>query len=293
MSKKKKLKETKQLQEDDVDASDSPEIKTKADKKEKPKANKKKDFKIWSTFNVYRFLIEILAAVFLVTLGVVILVNKDDAMIAIYIIIAVLTLLLMLFRLIVLIKTRKTDPKKSISYKIIIIEFVIQFIVSILFIIAAVATYKIKSSDSKALENISEHFDKYFAPYTALILYSASVSFFVRAIIFQESDNSFICIVNIVYITIAILLCAFKDELTTKTFVVLVALFAILVAILASIDAGGSFYNYSQNNNKGKKKQKKEEKKDEKEDEDDIELPSETPIIKKDEPEDNQEEIIQ
>ena len=200
MSKKKKLKESKQLQEDDVDASDSPEIKTKADKKEKPKANKKKEFKIWDTFNVYRFLIEIFAFALLLTLGIIILVNKDDAMVAIFIIISGITLLLLLFRLIVLLKTRKTDPKLSISYKIIIIEFIVQFVVSVLFILAAVATHK--SDDSRTLAKIANHFDKYFSPYTALILYSAAVSYFTRAIIFKESESKFICIVNIIYITI-------------------------------------------------------------------------------------------
>lgn len=273
MGKKKKIKESKQLQEDIVDASDNPDIKTKADVKEKKKNTKSKKLDLWNEFNVYRFIIELFATALLITLGVIILNNVNDAMAAIFIIVASLTLLLMLFRIIILIRTRKKDKKSKVSYRIIIVEFIVQFIISTLFIIAAVATIKAKSSDSKALKEIKDHFNDYFAPYTALLLYSASVSYFVRAIIFSESESKFICFTNILYITIALILCAFKDELTAKVIAIIIAVIALLVALFAAVDAGGSFYNYNSRNKK--KKDKSKDKEIEKNNEESIELPAE------------------
>ncbi|MCR5350026.1 MAG: hypothetical protein K6E20_03440 [Acholeplasmatales bacterium] len=273
MSKKKKIKESKQLENEVVDASDNPEIKTKADVKEKKASKEKKKFELWKEFSVYRFIIEIFAAALLITLGIIILVNVNDAMAAIFIIISTITLLLMLFRIIVLLKTRKKDKKSSASYKIIIVEFIVQFVISILFIIAALATIKSKDSDSKTLEDIKDHFDKYFAPYTALLLYSASVSYFVRAIIFSESESKFVCFTNIAYITLALVLCAFREGLTAKVMAIIIASIALVIALFAAIDAGGSFYNYNNRNKKAKEKAS-EEGKENKEDKG-LDLPAE------------------
>lgn len=252
--KKKELIEeetqVKELENDNVDATDSAvPMPEKEDKKEKINETPKKKIKLlgaWDKFNGYKFIIEIVATILLVTLGFLILFNREEAMFAIFLITGGVPLVTMIIRGVILIRKRKETDKKLIRF--IICEFIIEFILSIAMIFAASMTIASKDPDADASIKISNWFNDTYAYWATGILYVASISYFIRTIIFKEYTDRFKFWLNIALITLALVLIWFKDNLTAWVIAIVIAIFAFLSAIVIGTDAGGGYFNYHKRN---------------------------------------------
>ena len=268
------LSAEEELSNDSIDATDSAvELPSKSNDEneekveEKPK-KKRKLIGAWDTFNLYKFIFEIIATSLLVALGFLILFNKNEAMFAIFIITGGVPLVTIVIRLVVLARKRKDKEKRLIRF--ILVEFLIEAILASAMIFAAVMCIEAKSQDADVSIKIQNWFNDTFAYWATGILYVCSISYFIRVIIFKEYTDKFKFWMNIVFITGAILLLYFKGatDITVWAIAIIIAVLSFLCAGVLGFDAGGGYYNYY----KRSKAKANEEK--EKEEENKIEAPA-------------------
>ena len=250
-----------------VELPENKEEKIEVTKPEKPK-KKRKLIGAWDTFNLYKFIFEIVATSLLVALGFLILFNKNEAMFAIFIITGGVPLVTIVIRSVVLIRKRKDKEKKLIRF--ILVEFLIEVILAIAMIFAAVMCIEAKAEDADVSIKIKDWFDDTFAYWATGILYVSSISFFIRVILFKEYTDKFKFWMNIVFITGAILLLYFKGstDITVWAIAIIIAVLAFLCAAVLGTDAGGGYYNYY------KRSKAKADAEKEKEEENKIEVPA-------------------
>ena len=250
-----------------VDLPDNNEEKTEEAKPEEPK-KKRKLIGAWDTFNLYKFIFEIVATSLLVALGFLILFNKNEAMFAIFVITGGVPLVTIIIRAIVLIRKRKDKEKKLIRF--ILVEFLIEGILAIAMIFAAIMCIEAKADDAETAKKIQTWFNDTFAYWATGLLYVSSISFFIRVIIFKEYTDRFKFWMNIVFITGAILLLYFKGstDITVWAIAIIIAVLAFLCAAVLGTDAGGGYYNYY------KRSKAKADAEKEKEEENKIEVPA-------------------
>ncbi len=278
--KKKKNAETEEnlnleneLSDDSIDATDSAvelpkEKEEKNELKEEAPKKKRKIIGAWDTFNLYKFIFEIIATSLLVALGFLILFNKNEAMFAIFIITGGVPLVTIAIRSVLLLRKRKEMDKRLI--RLTLVEFLIELILAGALIFAAVMCIEAKSDDADVSIKIQNWFNDTFAYWATGLLYVASVSYFIRVVLFKEFTDKFKFWMNIVFVTGAILLLYFKGatDITVWAIAIIIAVLSFLCAGVLGFDAGGGYFNYY------KRSKAKAEKEKEKEDENKIEAPA-------------------
>ena len=263
-----------ELSDDSIDATDSAvEMPVKVEDNDEPKEEEKPKKKrkllgAWDTFNLYKFIFEIIATSLLVALGFLILFNKDEAMFAIFIITGGVPFVTMVIRAVILLRKRKEIDKKLLRF--ILIEFLIEGILATAMIFAAIMCIESRVDDSDTPGKIRDWFDDTFAYWATGILYVASISYFIRVIIFKEYTDRFKFWMNIVFVTGAIILLYFKGatDITVWAIAIIIAVLSFLCAAVLGTDAGGGYYNYY------KRSKAKANKEKEKEEEEKIEVPA-------------------
>lgn len=263
-----------ELSDDSIDATDSavelPNFLNEKEEEtveEKPK-KKRKLLGAWDTFNLYKFIFEIIATSLLVALGFLILFNKNEAMFAIFVITGGVPVVTIIIRMILLFRKRKEIDKKLIRFTL--IEFLIEAILAIAMIFAAVMCIEAKSQDADVSIKIKDWFDNTYAYWATGLLYVASVAYFIRVIIFNEFTDRFKFWMHIVFVTGAMLLLYFKGatDITVWAIAIIIAVLSFLCAGVLGFDAGGGYFSYY------KRSKAKANKDKEAEDEDKIEAPA-------------------
>ena len=281
--KKKKQEETEaiditnaeeELSDASIDATDSAvEMPVKVEDNDEPKEEEKPKKKrkllgAWDTFNLYKFIFEIIATSLLVALGFLILFNKEESMFAIFIITGGVPLVTIVIRSVVLFRRRKDIDKKLTRF--ILVEFLIEGILAAAMIFAAIMCIESKAEDADTSIKIKDWFNDTFAYWATGLLYVASIAYFIRTILFKEYTDNFKFWMNIVFVTGAIILLYFKGatDITVWAIAIIIAVLSFLCAAVLGTDAGGGYFNYHKRS-KEKANKEKEEK-----DENKIETPA-------------------
>ncbi|MBR6071300.1 MAG: hypothetical protein IKP77_00525 [Acholeplasmatales bacterium] len=268
---------------DDVDKVEENNIESK----EEPK-KEKKTFKLFQTFNVYKFIVKIVATILLITLGILILVNQDNAIFSLFIITGGVTLFQAVIRAFFLFKKTRNRKAKIVTA----VELALEFLLGLFFIFAAIA----KNSVTKAAErgestagfakNFSNFADEQYPVFSALIFYVGAMSYFWRTILYKDETDQFKFWLNFVLITGAVVLLAFRQDLTAKIIAIIVAVMSFLSALVIGGEATGGYIQYRKRNQPAKEDKKKEQEgieapaKDDKKEYDDIDpnaIPREEP----------------
>ena len=168
------------------------------------------------------------------------------------------------------ITTVKLGDKEKKLIRFILVEFLIEGILAIAMIFAAIMCIEAKADDAETAKKIQTWFNDTFAYWATGLLYVSSISFFIRVIIFKEYTDRFKFWMNIVFITGAILLLYFKGstDITVWAIAIIIAVLAFLCAAVLGTDAGGGYYNYY------KRSKAKADAEKEKEEENKIEVPA-------------------
>ena len=255
-----------------VDATDGdPSIdETKKDEsqEEEPKKEKKK-FKLFQTFNVYKFIIKILATVLLVTLGILILVNQDNAIFSLFIITGGVTLFQAIIRAFFLLKKTRNKKAKIVTA----VELLLETLLALFFIFAAVAKNSVNTAKERGeategfAKNYSTFADEQYPVFTAIIFYVGAMSYFWRTILYSDETDRFKFWMNFILITGAIVLLSFRDKLTAQVIAIIVAVLSFLSALVIGGEATGGYIQY-------RKTTKPIKKKDEEDTKNEIEAPA-------------------
>ncbi len=263
-----------ELSDASIDATDSAvEMPVKVENNDEPKEEEKPKKKrkllgAWDTFNLYKFIFEIIATSLLVALGFLILFNKEESMFAIFIITGGVPLVTIVIRSVVLFRRRKDIDKKLVRF--ILVEFLIEAILATAMIFAAIMCIESKAEDADTSIKIKNWFNDTFAYWATGLLYVASIAYFIRTILFKEYTDNFKFWMNIVFVTGAIILLYFKGatDITVWAIAIIIAVLSFLCAAVLGTDAGGGYFNYY------KRSKAKANKEKEKEEEDKIEVPA-------------------
>lgn len=301
---KKKNKNQNVEELENVDATDGVE---KVEENKEPENNpevvdepkkEKKKFKLFQTFNVYKFIVKIVATILLITLGIIILVKKDMAVFALFIIAGGVTGFQALIRSLFLLKKSRNKKAKIVT----LFELLIELGLAIFFIIAAVCAQNVESAKaakeeaSSFAKNYAQFADDYYAIFISIIFYVASISYFWRTILYNEESDKFKFWMNFTLVTggfillFANIIHAVKSDdhtpLTAGTIAIIIAILAFLSALVIGGEATGGYIQYRKTT-KPVKEEKKEETtgievpaKDDKKEYDDIDpnaIPHEEP----------------
>lgn len=275
---KKKKEEVEDIK--DIDATDGAskeEEKTEeveAELVDKPK--EKKRFKLFQTFNVYKFIIKIVATILLITLGILILVNDDMAVFALFIIAGGVTGFQALIRSFFLLKKSRNKKAKIVT----LVELLIEFALAVFFIIAAVCARSVSAAQqakengeqaakaSSFAEGYAQFADDYYAIFISIIFYVASISYFWRTILYNEESDKFKFWMNFTLVTggfvllFANIIHAVKSDdhtpLTASTIAIIIAVLAFVSAVVIGGEATGGYIQYRKST-KPIKEEKKEE----------------------------------
>ena len=172
------------------------------------------------------------------------------------------------------------------------VELLLEFLLGLFFIFAAIAKNSVnKAAESgESTEGFAKSFstfaDEQYPVFTALIFYIGAMSYFWRTILYNDETDRFKFWLNFVLITGAIVLLAFRNNLTAKVIAIIVAVMAFLSSLVIGGEATGGYIQYRKKT-KPIKEDKKEETtgieapaRDEKKDYDDIDpnaIPHEEP----------------
>ena len=242
---------------------DSPEV------VEKPK----KKFKLFQTFNIYKFIVKIIATVLLITLGILILVFQDQAMFAIFIITGGIALFQAIIRAFFLLKKTRNKKAKIVTA----VELGIQTLIGLFLIFAAFATLSVINTKdgeepNKFFINVRDFANDQFTLFAALLLFVGALSYYWRTILLKDETDNFKFWLNFFDSCVGILFCIFyknKDfEIDARVIAIIIAVLAFLSALVIGGEAIGGYMNYRR-----LQKPKTEEKKDEKEEKPEIEAP--------------------
>ena len=254
---------TVQIDEEKKDDEAKPEV------EEKPK----KKFKLFQTFNVYKFIVKIIATVLLVTLGVLILVFQEHAMFAVFIITGGIALFQAIIRAFFLLKKTRNKKAKIVTA----VELGIEFLIGGFLFFAAFATLSVINTPdgeepNKFFVNVRDFANEQFTLFAALLLFVGALSYYWRTILLKDETDNFKFWLNFFDSCVAVLFCIFyknKDfEIDARVIAIIIAVLAFLSALVIGGEAIGGYMNYRRLQNP-----KTEEKKDEKEEKPEIEAP--------------------
>ena len=222
----------------------------------------KKPSKIVQGFNLYKFILKLIAAVLLLVFGIVILVEQKWAIFALLFVTGGVAAISALVRLCLLLKSGKGPQAKKIS----LVEGLIILLLGG-YLVAAAFMYK-KDPESA----ISVFNEKYYGMFIAVILYVKAVAYFWEQVLYKEKTTKFMFWLHIGFITSAVLFAALADKIRPQYIVITLAVIALLCALLIGGEAATGYFRYRRFLHP--KKEKTVEKEIEKEDTDSIEVPA-------------------
>ncbi len=193
-----------------------------------------KENKIVSTFNMYKFILKIFAAVILIAFAIFLFVSQNSAVFMLLLITGGVISLQMLIRLFGLIKNNKCKEAKRIT----LFELLLEILLGVYLIISAFCY----NSDPKSAFSVFA--SKNYAYFLAGFLYVKSVSYFWQTIIYKAEGDRFKFWLHIAFITISIFMCAVAGRFGAKEIVISLAVIAILCALLVGGEAGGGYFQY-------------------------------------------------
>lgn len=258
MSKKKKnrMENIVEKNDDVIDLKDEKEVE---EKKEKGGFVK--------SFNIYKFIIKVVATAILLTFGIIMLVKQDAAVFALLLICGLVIALAALIRLFSLFKKDKCIEAK----RILGVTCLIHLAIGAYIVIAAFTLNKDLAQvdgDVTKLTGFSKFNVEYFALFVAVVLYTQAVAFFWQTVLYKVNAGKVMFWLHIVYMTLSVVLAflATNNNVTAKHIVIFLAIIALVCALLIGGEAGYGYFRYRQEMNKvnGKKKEKEDTDKDEK-----------------------------
>lgn len=282
---KKKAKEEEIVNIDATDGDPSiDETKKDESQEEEPKKEKKK-FHFFQKFNVYKFIIKIVATILLITLGILILVNKDNAKFAMFIIAGGVTLFQAIIRSFFLLKKSRNKKAKIVTA----VEIGLEILLGVFFIFAAIAQNSVtaakaaeeageaKKEVSSFNQGLSDFANKYYSIFISIIFYVASISYFWRTILYDDETDKFKFWLNFALVTggFALLFANIihvsnsddHEPISAWAIAVIIAILAFLSALVIGGEATGGYIQY-------RKTTKPIKKKDEEDTKNEIEAPA-------------------
>lgn len=261
MAKEKKKKNKKEKDLIKLNA-DSEIIKTndeeiaKEKKKEKNKENREN---IKKSFSYYKFIIKIIAAILLITFGIVILVNQQDAIFPIMFAIGGVTLLVAIIRLIANLIKKDLDKKQKTVLNVV-------SLVHLLFGIYLIIGAFLYNANKGKYTPFDDFNAAYYPLFLAIILYVESIGYFMNAILNKLNSSKFMFWLHIVYVTLSVAAAASIAGMDNagKQLIIGLAVIIFICALLVGGEAIGGYFNFRNGINKEKAKDK--EKEDNKED---------------------------
>ncbi len=294
---------TDSVKEEKIDSKKEAKEKAKQEKlnaKKEAKAQKKAENKekraetfnaVKTTFNVYAFVVKIVAAVILIAFAIVILVQQNQAYFAIFIITAGVTLITAIIRSIS--AAVKKDEKPQVK-KVTLVVSLIHAIISIYLIVAAIVFKNEIDSNSSRSGFTQFNLDNY-PIFLAAILYSEAVAFFMNTVLYKVESGKFMFWLHITFITLAVVILSFGNNLDTQKIVIALAVISLVCALFVGGEAIIGYFKYRN----GKKAEDADKVKDTKEENKGIEAPTnrqDEPLIDPniiDRKDDNDSAIIQ
>ncbi len=206
--------------------------------------------KIIEGFNMYKFILKIIAAVFLIAFAVLLFIEQDKAKFMLLLITGGVTALSGLIRLISLIKSERSKEAKLITLG----ETIIHVLLGGYLVAAAIL---FNDDPNTKLSNINI---EYYGVFLAVILYTKAVSYFWQTVLYKVKTTKFMFWLHIVFVTISVLFAAFSNKVGAKEIVIAIAVVAILCALLIGGEAAGGYFKYRKSLAKTEKKESKKEK---------------------------------
>ncbi len=140
-----------------VDATDGHDVEKEEEPEVVEEPKKRKGFaKLFQTFNIYKFIVKIVATILLLTFGIIILIYRDTtALFALYIITGGVTVFQALIRAIFLFKKSRNPKAKVVTG----VELILEFLLGMFFILGALAQYavNIETADNKQSQFIHDY----------------------------------------------------------------------------------------------------------------------------------------
>lgn len=232
----------------------------------KEEKEEKKESKVAKNFNMYKFIIKLIAFAILVVFGIMILIFKDNSTGAIYMVTGLVAGFSAIFRLIPLMKTLKTHRGRLVS----LIEIIADLVVGVYLVIAAFVLWGQVNSENFQTNGYNWFNDFNFKAYKYILialLGSRSIIYYYQVIICEEASTKINFYLHTAINIIAIVLACIPFE--AKDVPVVLAVLAFISAAVVGGEAGGGYYNYR------KTITKKEKPADEKQKEEGIEAPGE------------------
>ena len=289
MKKNKKKNQEEIINIDATDGHDVDEVEeVEAEVVDKPKKERKGFARLFQTFNIYKFIVKIVATILLLTFGIIILIYRDStALFALYIITGGVTTFQALIRSIFLFKKSRNNRAKAVTA----VELVLEFLLGLFFIFGAIAQYmvNIETNDNKQSQFIHDYVkfvNDYYPLFTAIIFYVGSMSYFWRTILLSDQSDKFKFWMNFTLITGAVVLAAFRKDWNAIVIAIIIAVLALLSALVIGGEAVGGYILYRKETRPIKEDKKEEEKgieapaKDDEKDYDDVDpnaIPHEEP----------------
>lgn len=263
MGKKKKEKDV--IYEDDIlepkniENDEEEEIVIQKKKKKESKVDKGNPIK---AFNMYKFIVKIIAFAILVTFAIVMIVNKENAVGAIYLISGIVCAFAAIIRVIPLLRTLKSKRAKLVS----LIEILVHLVVGAYLIMAAFLHWNIMSEnnlkDLDELTGITKFNLDAYRFIIVFVLFTRGMCYYYITIMCEERTDRMKFWLHAIIMLLSILLAAIP--LTPEKIVWVLVFLAIGSALVIGGEAGTGYYRYRKAVSASKKKEQEKNKSDEK-----------------------------
>lgn len=216
--------------------------------------NTKEKGKVVKTFNMYKFIVMVVAAAILIAFGIVMFVKPEIAIFALIFLSGCVAAISGLIRIVGSFK-KENHPKAK---KVLVITCLIHMVIGAYLIIAAL-NYNNDPETSFAKFNA-----KYYLLFIAIILYIESVSYFWQAVLYKSETGKIMFWVHIIFMTMAVVLAflATNNNIEAKHIVYFLAVLAFICALVVGGEAMFGYFKYRSEVNKTKEIKKKDEKND-------------------------------
>lgn len=248
--------------------------------KEKKNKKEKKENKVVKSFKLYNFIFKVFIFAMLLTLAILMLVYKDAASGAIFLITGVVVAFSALFRIVPLIRTLKTKRSKLIN----LIEIIGHLVIGTYLIFAAFYHWGFETPEEIEASKLAALNLELYRYILVVVFYTRALVYYWTTILYKEETTKIMFWLHTVLMTLAIVFGFIK--FSPNTIVYAVIILAFVCALVVAAEAGTGFYRYRKEISKSKKPEKEIPTTDE--------LPKEAPQDEtnkdkniKDEPNDN------
>lgn len=278
-----------------VDATDGHDVeKDEVEPEVVNKPKKRSGFaRLFQTFNIYKFIVKIVATILLLTFGIIILIYRNStALFALYIITGGVAVFQALIRAIFLFKKSRNNKAKIVTG----VELLLELLLGVFFLMAAFAQFAVnnETQDNKAsqfIHDFCQFANDNYPLFTAILFYVGSMSYFWRTILLNDETDKFKFWMNFTLATGAVVLAAFRKDWSAIVIAIIIAVLALLSALVIGGEAVGGYILYRKETRPVKEENKEEEKgieapaKDDEKEYDDIDpntIPKEEPTTDSD-----------